>query len=280
MPHYSQTLGERAAGWWGYWNFPTDGEELKIWSNMCGNDVRPSLVAGWIALVFTNYAPTRFRGAAGWLILATIYVNRIAFPIGTMSRFVHGLDLMILGLVSHQCGLQYKDKIGEWIMRYWFIVIFLCTWLRLTDVHGRLDVNPPNELISRARVNLVELIVLAVWLTTAERLFFKAAFSAETLKWLKLWALLLYLGHQAVHIVAPKPWNWLVLAASLPLVYLLRSCQDRSSFAYLMATSTYDNNNPDEAVAILGQSFTRSRGGRQHSSCEGPSLLGGSPPVC
>lgn len=263
MPRYSQTLGKGAANWWGYWNLPTDAEELTLWSNMCGNDLRASVVSGWIALVFAKYVPAQFQDLAGWLILFTIYANRIAFPIGSVSRFVHGLDLMLLGLVCNFHGFRYKDKIGDLIMRYWFLIVFLCAFLRLPGVHGRLDVNPPTDRVPRARVNLVELIFLLGWITAADRLFVKAAFSAETFQWLNTWALFLYLGHYGVHIVVPKPWNWVVLVASPLAVYLLRPCID-STFARLMTSSTYGET-PDESVALLGEGFMGGKRWRRHS---------------
>lgn len=162
------------------------------------------------------------RTVTGWLVLANTYLNRMLFHRGQDERPFHGLDLMMITLTCQYLGLKGRRKVGEYVIRYWFVVLLLCTLLWPPGEFGRFDENPPTRMDTRIRINLLEAIFVVVWLVAGERLVQPEIFTEDGMDFLNSWALIVFLVHKAVHIMFVPPLNWGALLAIAPVCYLSR----------------------------------------------------------
>lgn len=158
-----------------------------------------------------------------WGVLLNTYSHRLLFYRAKDERPFHGLDLMMIALTCYYLGLHHRKTIGEYVIRYWFVIIFLCSLLWPPGAHGRLDENPPTDISVRVRVNLLEAILVICWLVAGERLVHKEIFTEDKLDFLNDWALVVFLVHKAVHIMVPEPVNWVILFLLAPACYLRRN---------------------------------------------------------
>mmetsp|Transcript_11573 Transcript_11573/g.24385 ORF Transcript_11573/g.24385 Transcript_11573/m.24385 type:complete len:466 (-) Transcript_11573:88-1485(-) len=167
-------------------------------------------------LIFENASLTT------WGVLINTYGHRLLFYRSKEERPFHGLDLMMVALTCYYLGLRNRRKIGEYVIRYWFVVLFFCALLWPPGTLGRFDEHPPTDLERRIRWNLLEAIFVIIWLVAGERLVQKEIFTEDRLDFLNEWALILFLVHKAVHIMFVPPLNWVALVGLAPVCYILR----------------------------------------------------------
>merc|ERR1719203_2622004 len=91
------------------------------------------------------------KSYVGWTVLVVQYGNRMAYYRGPEERAFHGLDLMMLAMTVYYMGLRYRRKFGEYVIRYWFFVIFIGSVLWPPGYNGRIDVTPPVDESLRLR---------------------------------------------------------------------------------------------------------------------------------
>lgn len=166
-------------------------------------------------------------GTVTWLVLLNIYGNRCLFYRSKSERTMHGMELMMLGMTCYHLGLRYRRTVGQYVIRYWFLVLFALVMLWPLGLRQRLDENPPaqNQVEYRVRFQLMEAICVVCWIAAGDRAVQPEIFSKDKLGFLNDWALLLFLIHMAIHTVFPPPWNWIILVALAPLCFLVRQCR-------------------------------------------------------
>lgn len=189
---------------------------------------------------FLEHMSTYFMGTAGnvyllvvcpmvltrkaltpWALLLYTYGHRLLFYRASDERPFHGLDLMTIALAVYYLGLLHRRRLGEYVIRYWFVVLFGCALLWPPGADVRFDETPPMDISTRIRVNLLEAIFVIVWLVAGDRMVQREIFAEDKLDFLNLWALVVFLVHKAVHIVFVSPLNWIVLLGLAPACYYI-----------------------------------------------------------
>ncbi|CAE7564613.1 Mss51 [Symbiodinium natans] len=170
------------------------------------------------ALRQTNVKPSLIP----WVMLLNSAVNRCGFFRGPEERPFHLLDLMILSMVTYAYGLRHRKIVGDYICRYWFVLLigFGMTWP--PDLDTRLDVHPTHDLVLRSKAEIMETLCLIAWLSAADRFLSKEIFTMDKLGFLNDWALILFLVHKAVHMIFGVPRSWFVLIGLMPVAWLFR----------------------------------------------------------
>mmetsp|Transcript_97154 Transcript_97154/g.173051 ORF Transcript_97154/g.173051 Transcript_97154/m.173051 type:complete len:438 (-) Transcript_97154:89-1402(-) len=173
-------------------------------------------------LMFTLRLSTVKVSLIPWVIIANSFVHRSLFYRGPEERPFHFLDLMILGLATYHYGIRHRKIVGDYVVRYWFVILisFAIIWPPYMD--NRMDMNPTHERILRTRCEIIEAVSIIAWLCAGDRMFSREIFTVDKLGWLNDWALLLFLVHKASHMLLGQPTSWLFLAMLLPVVYFLR----------------------------------------------------------
>eukprot|EP00439_Symbiodinium_sp_Y106_P078565 s792_g17.t1 len=128
----------------------------------------------------------------------------------------------LLGMVSFAYGVRYRKIVGDYVCRYWFLVLiaFGLTWPPSLDV--RLDVHPTHNLILRSKAEIMETVCILAWLCASDRFFPREIFTEDRLGFLNDWALLLFLVHKAVHMIFGLPLSWFVLIGLMPVAWVFR----------------------------------------------------------
>ncbi|CAE8601755.1 unnamed protein product [Polarella glacialis] len=214
--HFSQEIGGKDS----MWGIPQDsGESQAFVADMCTYCL---LTCSNVFLVVVCPFYVRDTGLIGWALLLNTYAHRILFYRGSNERPFHGLDLMMLAMTCYYLGLKHRQKLGEYVIRYWFAIIFLCALLWPPSVMERLDEHPPHDAGVRARFALLEFVYVTAFLVAGERLVQPEIFTQDKMDFLNEWALLIFLIHKAVHIILAPPFNWLFLVCTIPAVYVAR----------------------------------------------------------
>lgn len=220
------TAGAQLGGggkWWGFSpSNPADARALvaKVvaWS-------ASSLTSVWIVVSLPQFL--KDTSIIAWVMYINMFVNRLIIERGRQERPFHALDLTLLGLVCYYLGMKGCRRVGDVLLRYWWLGLMVGCLLWQPGTHGRQDVDPPHDLLSRTRFCIIEAFFVLLWLTVGERVVDARIFQEDQLGFLTEWALVTYMTHQAVHLVCPHPLNWLVLAAFMPACYAWR--QKRSN---------------------------------------------------
>lgn len=203
-----------------FWGLPSNDEEAADFIHRtCGYMM---LTVSNCYLILASQTIFQRSGLVAWAMIITTYFMRSTNYRSQDERFWHGFDLTMLGLVCYHLGLLHRRKIGEYIVRYWFLVIIVCSLLWPFGLHIRLDEHPPLDSILRARFACLECILIVCWLVAGERIIQKEIFTEDRLEFLSDWALLAYLTHKAIHILIRPPFNWLVIVGLAPVCYYLR----------------------------------------------------------
>lgn len=205
----------------GFWGWPQDLDQSNEFLIRINTYFMSTMTNLYLILV----GPKCFQrtGITTWVVLVSMYASRAMFYRSKEERPFKGMDLMMLTLACYFLGLTHRRKIGEYVVRYWFVVLFACVLLWPEGLHERLDEDPPLDPMLRFRAAAIEFIFVAGWMTAGERMVQREVFTEDNVVWLNDWALLVFLVHKAVHIVFPSPVNWLVLAGLVPLCYWRRS---------------------------------------------------------
>lgn len=203
-----------------FWGWPKDLVESEEFVNRLCDYFMLSLTNIYLIVI----CPKVFHRASitSWVVIIHTYVMRSVFYRGKEERPWKGLDLMMTTLTCYYLGLLHRRQIGEYVVRYWFIILSACALLWPSGLHERLDENPPFDSVLRFRAELLEAIFLICWLTAGDRMVEREIFTEDSMDFLNDWALLVFLVHKAIHIMFPPPLNWLILAGLVPLCYWRR----------------------------------------------------------
>mmetsp|Transcript_63436 Transcript_63436/g.163237 ORF Transcript_63436/g.163237 Transcript_63436/m.163237 type:complete len:459 (+) Transcript_63436:69-1445(+) len=200
-----------------FWGLPSNIDESQEFLQHMSTYIMLTVSNMYLLIV----CPVAFKRSTWtpWCLLAYTYSHRMLFYRSSDERPFHGLDLMTIAMAVYYLGLQNRRKIGEYLIRYWFVLLFVCALLWEPGTHQRFDEVPPTTISTRVRVNLLEAIFVIAWFLAGDRMVQKEIFSEDRLDFLNLWALIVFLVHKAVHIVFPQPINWLILLGLAPICY-------------------------------------------------------------
>eukprot|EP00927_Polykrikos_kofoidii_P025597 TRINITY_DN2296_c0_g2_i1.p1 TRINITY_DN2296_c0_g2~~TRINITY_DN2296_c0_g2_i1.p1 ORF type:complete len:534 (-),score=68.59 TRINITY_DN2296_c0_g2_i1:29-1447(-) len=192
-----------------FWGLPTTHEESRAFISQFFSYFELSLTNIYLVVMFPTVSSR--LGLVVWLVLLNTYSNKMILYRAQEARMINGFDCVMLGLVTFNFGMAKRWVIGKYIIRYWFVVLFICAILWRPGSYGRLDEHPPTNLIVRMEYNLLEFIFVVIFFTALERGIDEKIFSQDKLDFLGNWAMLLFLVHKAVHMLFDSPYNWFVL---------------------------------------------------------------------
>jgi len=156
----------------------------------------------------------------GWLVIANMYAHRLFMYRNQDSRMVNGFDFTMLGLVCCECGLSHRRIVGEYMLRYWFVFLFVCGILWPPGTQSRMDEHPPRQLNVRFTYNLLEMLFTMLFLCAMERMIDPKIFRKDRMQFFGNFALALFLVHKAVYILVPRPYCWIVIFSLVPICYV------------------------------------------------------------
>lgn len=204
-----------------FWGLPATPEAARgFLSDICGYF---QLSLSNMYIVLASPVLTTEVSSIGWLAIMNTYAHKMVFYRAQEARLITGFDCMMLGLVCYYYGLKHRRVVGEYLVRYWFVLLFVCALLWPPGSVGRFDENPPTDLPSRARDNLLEGVFVVLFLTAAERMIDPGIFLRDRMEFLNDWALVLFMVHKAVHLMFPEPFNWAVLLLLAIPSYFIRT---------------------------------------------------------
>jgi hypothetical protein len=217
---YIVALGKNAGKGGEFWGLPRNEEAASLFCQEMASYAQVS--AGSIMiLVFFPFLSSNLT-YANWLVLTNVFVFRCLSFRGQFARLNDGFDFVLLGMSAYYLGLAHRRTIGKYMMRYWWLLLFSFALLIPPGTFGRFDETPEKMSETfRIRYHVVELAMVVMFLSAAERMADDGIFTEDKCQWLSWWALYVFLFHKFVHLVAPVPFNWIVLVLSCPVTYLI-----------------------------------------------------------
>eukprot|EP00913_Durusdinium_trenchii_P031422 g29417.t1 len=137
-----------------------------------------------------------------WFMIVNSLINRALMYRGPEERPFHLLDIMILGMVTQTYGLMYRKTVGDYVCRYWFVLLIAFAIIYPPYLDKRLDMYPTFDRILRSKVEVMEAICLLAWLSASDRDKAELAEAASDL---------------AMHLIFGLPYSWIVLVALIPV---------------------------------------------------------------
>lgn len=203
-----------------FWGLPQHEKEAYFFCQEIASYAQVS--AGSIMiLVFFPFVSKNLT-FANWLVLMNVYIFRCLTFRSQFARMSDGFDFTMLGMSAYYLGLAYRRTIGKYMMRYWWLLLFVFSLLLPPGTFGRYDETPQKMDESfRLRYHVVELALVVMFLCAAERMADDGIFTEDRCQWLSWWALYVFLFHKFIHMVVPVPYNWVVLVLSCPVTYLI-----------------------------------------------------------
>lgn len=182
------------------------------------------LVLGTLWIACYGVRVLRFSSGLAWILLLYIYLCRaflVPMFIGEtkLDRALIGLELFVVGMTAGFLGMKDQARWYVTATRYWFVLPFVGCLLWDPSWHVRFDEESHTDPFTAARVHLSEALCIIAFLVAGEFLYDPAIMTEDGCTWVCDWALLVFLVHKAVHIAIPKPCNWIVLVALLPLCW-------------------------------------------------------------
>eukprot|EP00927_Polykrikos_kofoidii_P073497 TRINITY_DN69529_c0_g1_i1.p1 TRINITY_DN69529_c0_g1~~TRINITY_DN69529_c0_g1_i1.p1 ORF type:complete len:449 (+),score=57.87 TRINITY_DN69529_c0_g1_i1:141-1487(+) len=217
----TQYLGSGAE----FWGLPTDHQQARAFIKQISSYFELSITNIYLVVMFPRVSSK--LSLVVWLVLLNTYSDKMLVFRAQEARLINGFDCVMLGMVAFYYGVAKRVLIGEYIVRYWFVVLFVCSVLWGPGSFGRLDEHPPTNLVVRMEYNFLEFIFVVAFFTALDRVVDEQIFTKDKLDFLGNWAMLLFLLHKAVHLLFGSPYNWLVLAGLAFPCWLLHPAPKR-----------------------------------------------------
>jgi len=202
-----------------FWGFPSNPEDTLLFIEELLSYLQVSV--GSILILWIFPMVSNRLSLTNWLVLLYVYFFKCLEYRGQFARIIDGFDFTMIGLANFYLGLSYRRTIGKYMCRYWFFVLFVFALLIPPGTWGRFDETSIHDLSFRIRWHMVELILVVLFLSAAERIADSGIFTEDKLGWLSWWALYIFLTHKFIHMVLPQPWNWLALIMTAPIAWLI-----------------------------------------------------------
>lgn len=164
------------------------------------------------------------QGILGWILIAFIYGNRVAFREARPGSEFHLVDVYVLGCIVAMVPLMGQERIGTHMASWWPVWGIFCGLMLPPGAHGRLDQHPSEDILLRTRHYLVETICVLAFLSIpsgAEEVTIPLPrILLPHLRWLNWWALSSFIFHKGVYYVAtPYPFGLSIIFGSTIAVY-------------------------------------------------------------
>lgn len=183
----------------------------------------------WLALAVPSMFPSQ-QGLTVWLLVLNMHARRLSiWYSGIGQKLWHGFDLMLIGLVVYHLGMRWRRTLGERLVRYWFVWVAACGAVWQPGTEGRFDLWNSEPFYIRWRMMVLDIILLVVWLTAADRLIDSKIFTEDKCAFITYLGMFLFLVHEAIHIVLPEPFNWLMIISFGPMFWFLWRSQQKTA---------------------------------------------------
>lgn len=154
--------------------------------------------------------------AVAWLMIVNSYGLRLMqfeVPWG-LELVLDSLDTFVLGLVCYHYGLMHRRLIGEYVIRYWPVFLFVVSAICPTGpLLGRGDTHPVRAAHSHAGVVAAEMLLVVFYLSAMERMVDPKIFSTDKLHIIRSATLPVFLFFEATWLTCPWPFSWTLLGA-------------------------------------------------------------------
>jgi len=131
-------------------------------------------------------------GRAGWVLMAFIYIHRMAIAYSRGGHPVNA-DLFMLGMLVQKVPLHGAATVAQTAREYWPIVFVVLLLLSTPGVTGRCDLHPHYHGWERIRFYTIEWILMVLLLCGV----YNTSDSRNITPWLNIWALYAYCLHVA-----------------------------------------------------------------------------------
>jgi len=152
-----------------------------------------------------------------WLVLLNTYIHKCLLYRSQTTRMLNSFDATLMGVVFFYCGFAGRRVIGEYLIRYWFMCLFMCSLLWAPGMYGRLDESPPLDLPTRASYNFLEFCFAVLFFSGIERMVDPKIFSKDRLQFMGHWSLLTFLVHKFLVMLVQPMEYWLIMFTLIPV---------------------------------------------------------------
>lgn len=206
-----------------FWGMPANSQESLAFIQELLSYLQVSFASLLILLIFPMVSDK--LSLTTWLVLINMYAFRCIYPRGQFGRIVDGFDFTMLGLVNYHLGLSYRKTIGKYMVRYWFVILFVFSLIIPPGTFGRFDETGMPSAGFRIRYHTVELALVVLLLSAGELMADSKIFTEDKADFLNWWALYMFLFHKFIHLVIPHPFNWLVILCLAPICWVVHSAK-------------------------------------------------------
>lgn len=175
--------------------------------------VFPSASSVLLAVVFSSLS--KQLSVVAWLMVANNYGLRLLQSEGpaAIEMVLGGFDTFALGLTCYYYGLSQRRWLGEYMTRYWFLLLFTISVLCPTGhLLGRWEPHPDVASHCKGGEVLAEMLLVMFYISAMEHLVDPRIFTKDQLFIVRWAPLPLFMFARAVRLVFPPPLSWFVLA--------------------------------------------------------------------
>jgi len=179
----------------------------------------------WIGVMFPKLYGAEKANMTVWWLLLSLYFRRSFVSRERVDHVFHVFNMFFVGFIATFLGMRHRGHICKLVIRYWFMVVFICGILAVPGLKRSLEEDPINDYWIRLRVGLIETIFVICWLTGGDQMVDHKIFTEDKLQWVSYWSLLVYCSHVALFMVLPNQlWaGWLVLIMeAIPCILFTR----------------------------------------------------------
>lgn len=178
----------------------------------------PSAMSVMLTLIYPKLSNQVSKVA--WLIVINNYGLRLFLPKAPQAVelvFV-SFDAWFLGLVCFHYGVWRRQVVCEYLMRYWFLLLWICSVVCPTGpLLKRDDPRPVAAAHFHAGEVAVEMFLMVFFLVAMEALIDPKMLCVRKSRFLRAATVPMFLFHRATYLVFPAPLNWGILAAIVAL---------------------------------------------------------------
>jgi len=204
-----------------FWGVPLTVEETVVYLRESSLFFVTPICSALIVMVFPLFV--KETSWLTWFVLFNVYWSRLVFYRSAAERLFHCFDLFFIGMVCSYTGIKGRETMGKHVARYWFLVPLLCGAIWYPGSFGRFDEMPLRSFDARARMTVIEIILVMTFLLAGERFVDRKIFTEDNMGFMNTWSLLAYVTHKAIHITIVSPLNWVLIFLVLPVVCWLSS---------------------------------------------------------
>jgi hypothetical protein len=136
-----------------------------------------------------------------WLLIINMFAPRFFCRMTLSDHFFIFGHFFILGFAATQFGLHHRKRLGNLVIRYWFVFLAVCA--ALADglpMTRSAELDPFKDSKQQMSYVAVELLFVVAWLAAGDRLVDREIYDKDGHTWVGKWGLLLYVSHYALFV--------------------------------------------------------------------------------